>query len=300
MQQIKKGNQWYHGMKAHTRVDADSGLVHTARGTAANVNDVVEVNRLLHVEEADAHSDAGYQGADKRPDAPQGVKWHIARKAGKHRLLQPSRIDMEPHAGGQMRIRVFLSLLTGLASVGAWTQAKPLAATHCKADERVVFSCTFKHGKTASLCASADLSPTIGTLQYRYGVIDKPPELTFPMVEEGTTARNHPKNWFDWSSSYSTPLGKAGSIAYANTRWSTRNVPPGDSVSIKMLFTPIEGHPEVNFVIEAMAGPESRYQGSLLTIYESVGSEGRTIAVHQCIKNRTVEDLFSLKDIIQR
>jgi IS5 family transposase len=56
-------------MKAHIGVDADSGLVHTVRGTAGNVNDVVEANSLLHGAGRRAWGDAGYQGADKRPDA---------------------------------------------------------------------------------------------------------------------------------------------------------------------------------------------------------------------------------------
>jgi len=42
MDQSKKGNQWYFGMKVHIGVDADSGLVHSVRGTSGNVNDVVE------------------------------------------------------------------------------------------------------------------------------------------------------------------------------------------------------------------------------------------------------------------
>lgn len=40
MHQTKKGNQRYFGMKAHLGRDAESGLVHTVAGTAANVNDV--------------------------------------------------------------------------------------------------------------------------------------------------------------------------------------------------------------------------------------------------------------------
>jgi len=56
-------------MKAHIGVDADSGLVHTVRGTSGNVSDVVEANSLLHGQETDAFGDAGYQGVDKRPDA---------------------------------------------------------------------------------------------------------------------------------------------------------------------------------------------------------------------------------------
>ena len=91
MHQTKKGNQWHFGMKAHIGVDADSGLVHTVRGTAANVNDVVEANSLLHGEESDAFGDAGYQGAAKRADADEGVAWHIAMRPGKRRALDKTR-----------------------------------------------------------------------------------------------------------------------------------------------------------------------------------------------------------------
>lgn len=87
MHQSKKGQQWYFGMKSHIGVDADSGLVHTVRGTAGNVNDVVEANSLLHGNETDAWADAGYQGAGKRPDARPGVRWHIAMRPGKRKRL---------------------------------------------------------------------------------------------------------------------------------------------------------------------------------------------------------------------
>jgi IS5 family transposase len=90
MHQTKKGNQWHFGMKAHIGADADSGLVHTVRGTAANVNDVVEGNSLLHGDETDVFGDAGYQGASKRPDAPLGVTWHVAMRPGKRRALDKS------------------------------------------------------------------------------------------------------------------------------------------------------------------------------------------------------------------
>ncbi|MEK7860684.1 MAG: IS5 family transposase, partial [Chloroflexota bacterium] len=88
MHQTKKGNQWYFGMKAHIGVDADSGLVHTVRGTAGNVNDVVEAASLLHGQEIDAFGDAGYQGAAKRPDAKADVRWHIAMRPGKRAALK--------------------------------------------------------------------------------------------------------------------------------------------------------------------------------------------------------------------
>lgn len=92
MKQSKKGNQWYFGMKAHIGVDAESGLVHTVRATAGSVNDVVEANTLLHGEETEAWGDAGYQGADKRPDAKAGVRWNIAMRPGKRRELDKTKL----------------------------------------------------------------------------------------------------------------------------------------------------------------------------------------------------------------
>ena len=86
MHQTKKGNQWHFGMKAHIGVDAESGLVHTVVGTAANVNDVTQAGALLHGQETSAFGDAGYRGADKRPEA-QGPTWFIAMQPGKRRAL---------------------------------------------------------------------------------------------------------------------------------------------------------------------------------------------------------------------
>ncbi len=91
MHQSKKGNQWFFGMKAHIGVDADSGLVHTVRGTAGNVHDVVEANVLLHGQESTVFADAAYQGAAKRPDAKPNVKWHIAMRPGKRRALDKTQ-----------------------------------------------------------------------------------------------------------------------------------------------------------------------------------------------------------------
>ena len=62
MHQTKKGNQYYFGMKSHIGVDAESGLVHSVVGTAANVADVTQVDQLLHGEETYVSGDAGYTG----------------------------------------------------------------------------------------------------------------------------------------------------------------------------------------------------------------------------------------------
>jgi IS5 family transposase len=87
MHSSQKGNEWHFGMKAHIGADAESGLVHTVRGTSGNVHDVVEGSSLLHGEETLAFGDAGYQGIDKRCDADKSVAWQIAMRPGKRKAL---------------------------------------------------------------------------------------------------------------------------------------------------------------------------------------------------------------------
>lgn len=92
MHQTKKGNQWHFGMKAHIGMDAESGLVHTVVGMAANVNDVTQAADLLHGEETDAWGDAGYQGVDMREEFKYSkVRWEMAMRPGKRRALDPER-----------------------------------------------------------------------------------------------------------------------------------------------------------------------------------------------------------------
>jgi len=90
MHSTKKGNQYHFGMKAHIGVDAQSGLVHTVVGTAANAHDVTQAAQLLHGQEQDAFGDAGYQGVDKRAEVQARhahVKWHVAMRPGQRRAL---------------------------------------------------------------------------------------------------------------------------------------------------------------------------------------------------------------------
>ena len=109
MHQTKKGNQWHFRMKAHIGVDADSGLVHTVVGTAANVNDVTQAHALVHGEDTHVLADAGYQGVDKREET-QGINvhWHVAIQPGKRKALDkstpkgapgPARAGQSAHAG---------------------------------------------------------------------------------------------------------------------------------------------------------------------------------------------------------
>ena len=112
MHQTKKGNQYYFGMKAHIGVDDESGLVHSVVGTAANVADITQVDKLLHGEENMVGADAGYTGVEKRPEH-QGreVIWQIAarrstyKKLGKRSPLYKAKRKIEK-AKAQVRAKV--------------------------------------------------------------------------------------------------------------------------------------------------------------------------------------------------
>jgi IS5 family transposase len=95
MHQTRKGQEWYFGMKAHIGVDADSGLVHTVIGTAANVADIQCAAQALHGEERTVYVDAGYTGVEKRPEvlsAHAQTQWIVAAKRGKVKALPEGRI----------------------------------------------------------------------------------------------------------------------------------------------------------------------------------------------------------------
>ena len=112
MHQTKKGNQWHFGMKAHIGVDADSGLVHTVVGTAANVNDVTQAHALVHGEETDVFADAGYQGVGKRDETQDiEVNWHVAMRPGKRKVLDKDTpmgavLDQLEQAKARIRAKV--------------------------------------------------------------------------------------------------------------------------------------------------------------------------------------------------
>lgn len=91
MHQAKKGNQWHFGMKMHTGVDAESGLIHSVVCTAANEADVAHGHELLHGQESQVHGDSGYTGLDKRDEIKnaqdesrlrKSIDWRIAMKRG--------------------------------------------------------------------------------------------------------------------------------------------------------------------------------------------------------------------------
>ena len=96
MHQAKKGNQWHFGMKMHSGVDADSGLIHSVVCTAANEADVAQGHALLHGQERAVHGDSGYTGLDRRAEVKAAqdegrlgrkIAWHIAMKRGQLKAM---------------------------------------------------------------------------------------------------------------------------------------------------------------------------------------------------------------------
>ena len=82
MRQVKKGNQYYFGMKLHIGVDAQTGLVHSFTTTSANVHDVTQAAALLHGAEQQVWGDAGYIGVQKRPEHQgRAVAWQVGAEA---------------------------------------------------------------------------------------------------------------------------------------------------------------------------------------------------------------------------
>ena len=110
MHQTKKSNQWHFGMKAHIGVDVASGVVHTVVGTAANEADINQMAAVLHGAEEDVFADAGYTGADKRPEhEDRDVSWNIAIKRSIIKALPKCLRDLaEPVERALAQVRAWV------------------------------------------------------------------------------------------------------------------------------------------------------------------------------------------------
>ena len=88
MSQVKKGNAWHFGMKAHIGVDLDSGLVHTLVTTTARESDQNVLPELLHGAENEVLGDRGYGSKNDRALAgAAGIKLHTAHRTTRGKEL---------------------------------------------------------------------------------------------------------------------------------------------------------------------------------------------------------------------
>ncbi len=89
---MKKGNQWYFGMKAHIGVDSRTKLIHSVAATAANVHDSQLLPDLLHGEETRVWGDSAYTGQGEviREHAPN-AKDFTNKKGCRNRPLSDDK-----------------------------------------------------------------------------------------------------------------------------------------------------------------------------------------------------------------
>jgi IS5 family transposase len=97
-------------MKAHIGVDVASGVVHTLTGTPANDADINQMAAVLHGREEAVFGDAGYTGADKRPEhADRNVSWNIAIKRSIIKALPKRLRDLaEPVERALAQVRAWV------------------------------------------------------------------------------------------------------------------------------------------------------------------------------------------------
>jgi len=102
MHQVKKGNEWHFGMKAHVGVDSQSKVIHSVVATPANTADCKVLGQLLHGEETRVYGDQAYKSQTEviRAKAPRAkdfinrqCKWkHYIDEAIKAKNRTKSRI----------------------------------------------------------------------------------------------------------------------------------------------------------------------------------------------------------------
>jgi IS5 family transposase len=113
MHQIKKGNQWYFGMKAHFGVDSRTRLIHAVVATPANVADSTVLPDLLNGKETRVWGDQAYRGqrAVIRQHAPKAQDF--VNRRYRHRgvvdELERAKNVLSPKCGPGSDIRSALS-----------------------------------------------------------------------------------------------------------------------------------------------------------------------------------------------
>lgn len=102
MQSAQKGRRWHSDIEAHVGVDADTGLVHTMRGTSANIHDCVRWQCLAAWRGTSGFCGCwrlGCQQASRCQFKGAVARWHAPRPAHQAGQGQPTR-----RAGQQGRI----------------------------------------------------------------------------------------------------------------------------------------------------------------------------------------------------
>ncbi len=82
MHSVKKGSQWYFGMRIHIGVDPLHGFAHTIIATSANCAEVKEGPKLLRDDDKVVYGDAGYCKMDRYDPKHEERRYEINRQRG--------------------------------------------------------------------------------------------------------------------------------------------------------------------------------------------------------------------------
>ena len=159
------------------RLDAESSLIHTVIGTAANVNEVTQGHGLLNGDERIVFADAGYQGANKRAEAT-AVNWQASVRPGKRRALD----KRSPWAGlldkaEQLKSSVRAKVEQFSRVIKCQSASPRCAACNANCAEYFVDGTSTFHGKAglsasavqASACEGSEKAPNQRLRALRFG-----------------------------------------------------------------------------------------------------------------------------------
>jgi len=124
MHQTKKGKDWHFGMKLHIGADSQTGLVHSASVTAANVHDSHQVPNLLHGQETRFYGDSAYRGKAQRARlkalAPRAKDFTNKRAYKNHPLTEDDKATNRRKSSVRSKVEhpfLVLKRLWGFAKV---------------------------------------------------------------------------------------------------------------------------------------------------------------------------------------
>lgn len=106
MHQVKKGNEWFFGMKAHIGVDSKTRIVHSFVATPANIHDSRVLGDLLHGGETRVWGDSAYRGQREVILAKAPMAQDFTQRRAAHAGGFSDREYMIHHTKSRVRSRV--------------------------------------------------------------------------------------------------------------------------------------------------------------------------------------------------
>ena len=203
MHQVKKGNQWYFGMKAHIGVDAATGLVHSVATTAAQRGGY-HASAAAPPRCRDARvGRCGVLGRGPTPGAckVRRIDWQVALRPraaaalGARQCRRPSGAAQGLHpgeGGASVLVREAPLRLWRRCGIGDWPRTGPgalllgfanllLAERAAPAHKRAI--CAPRRGADGLPRCLAGPQPRITINPTPPGALPRPPELWHPVVQ---------------------------------------------------------------------------------------------------------------------